>query len=630
MARDFRRFIPYLVRHRWKLAIGVACMVMTNGLDVQLATLMGTGLDLVAQPMGILQSAQKGLLAGWAGMVLAMALGAGATRYWMRWLIIGVSRDVEFAFRNDFFARLLSLPPPFYDRTRTGDIMSRATSDMDAIRTVIGPCIMYLANTMVMVPMTVTKMVLISPVLTAICWLPMALLMPMVFFFKKRINARFRRVQELMSDLSANVQETFSGIRVIKTCAREAERAEAFDRVSDDYVTANMRLARLQSVFMPMLGAVIGLSLLVMVAAGGVMIIRGALSIGNLMTFFLLLGQSVWPVAALGWVLAQMERGAASMARVEEIMNLPDLDEPTRSAISGDHPDGKAQASPVLSGRIAMRDLTFAYPGAARPALRGLTLAIPEGSTLGITGPVGCGKSTLAHLLARRYDPPRGALWIDGRDVLDWPTAALRRQIGIVDQEPFLFSDAIAANILFGVEDAGTGAGTGEDAGAGARTHAVAQAQGGWRALPAAMQERLLAAARVAHVEDEIRGFAGDFDALLGERGINLSGGQRQRVALARALARDPALLILDDALAAVDSQTEAAILRGLRQVLGSRTTILIGHRVSTMQLADCILYLEDGAMAESGSHEELLDRRGKYWQLAERQKLAEEIERTA
>jgi ATP-binding cassette subfamily B protein len=552
-------------------------------------------------------------LLGWFVVLVAgTAVGAGLARYWMRRLIIGASRHVEFEFRNDFFAHLLRLSPSFYDRHRTGDLMSRSTTDMDAIRTVIGPCIMYIANTMVLAPLTVVKMMQISPALTAICWLPLLLLIPLVFYFKQRINLRYKRVQELMSDLSTDVQETLGGIRVIKTYAREDRRAGTFDAISGQYVEANMHLARLQSVLMPLLEVVIGLSLLALIAAGSVMIIRqnapgavvagAGLTLGDLMTFFLLLNHNIWPIAAFGWVLAQIERGSASMARVEEIYRQqPEIVEPAAPA-SGGNGDGRR----AVQGAIELRDLTFAHPGAAQPSLRDLSLTIPAGMTLGVTGPVGCGKSTLAALVARRYNPPRGTVFIDGGDILDWPVEDLRRCIGIVDQEPFLFSDSIAANVGFGV------------VGASESTNAEA------------LEQRVLAAAFTAQLSGDVESFPHAYQTILGERGINLSGGQRQRTALARALARDPALLILDDALAAVDTHTEEAILGGLRKLLGSRTTILISHRISTMSLADRIAYLEDGRLVEEGTHEELLALKGHYWQLAERQKLAEEIEKTA
>lgn len=600
MFGPFKRLFPYMRPHRGTLVVGIFCLFTANYLDIQVATLLGDGLDLVALPFGMFAGAQLRLLTWFAVLVVLTALLGGVARFWMRRLIIGVSRDVEYDFRNDFFRHLMRLTPSFYDRYRTGDLMNRSTGDMEAIRTVIGPCIMYMANTCVLIPMTMFKMIAISPLLMVLCWLPLMLLMPLVFYFKRRINIRFRRVQELMSDLSANVQETLAGIRVVKTYAREKERSAGFNTISDQYVEANMRLARLQAVFMPLLQLVVGLSLLALVAAGAVMIIRGQsanqpnrLTIGDLMTFFLLLNQSIWPLIAFGWVIAQLERGAASMARVEEIFR-------QQPELTG--ADRAQEPAPPLHGDIELRDLTFTYPGASTPALAGLSLDVPAGTTLGITGPVGCGKSTLAALLARRYDPPPGTLLVDGRDILDWPIEGLRRQIGIIDQEPFLFSDTIANNVAFGVEE--------QD--------------------EAHMAEIVRRATDIAQLANDVSSFPNGLDTILGERGINLSGGQRQRTALARALARDPALLILDDALAAVDTQTEEAILRGLRDVLGSRTTILISHRVSTMSLADRILYLEDGRLIEEGTHQELLERRGRYWALAQRQRLAEEIEKTA
>ena len=599
MFRRFNRIYPYLWRYRIPLLLGLLCLLATNYLEIRVAVLIGNGIDLLAIPAGPFPGLKRAGLWLFLGLTLGLGIAVAFTRFWMRRLIIGVSRHVEFDFRNDFFRHLLRLSPSFYDRYRTGDIMSRATGDMDAVRMVIGPSIMYLSNTLTVLPMAMVQMAHISAPLTVAVWIPMFAIVPLFYFFKTHIHKRFKRVQELMSDLSTNIQETITGIRVVKVFAREPERAAHFTSISDTYVTENLRLARLQAVFIPTLMLVVGLAILLLIWVGAFLIMRGRLSVGELTSFFLLLNWSVWPMIAIGWVLTQIERGSASMARIDEIFaQKPDI------APAADEAERPAAAEvPLLRGQIELRDLTFSYPGVAEPALRNLSLEIPAGATLGLTGPIGCGKSTLARLLARRYNPPRGTLFVDGRDILDWPVDGLRRQIGVVDQEPFLFSDTIAANIAYGI---------------GADGH-----------NPLA-DGRVPAAAEVAQLAGEVDSFPRGYETILGERGINLSGGQRQRAARARALARDPALLILDDALAAVDTHTEEAILRGLRAFLADRTTLLISHRISTVSLADQIAYMHSGRIVELGTHDELMALGGHYYALAQRQRLAEEIEKTA
>ncbi|MEN6627328.1 MAG: ABC transporter ATP-binding protein [Candidatus Sumerlaeia bacterium] len=597
MSHRFKRLYPYLWRYRVAIFWGMVCLVATNFLEIRVAMLVGNGIDMLRLPFGPFTGLQRAALTLFAVLVAGLAVGMAVTRFWMRRLIIGASRRIEYDFRNDFFTHLLRLSPSFYDRYRTGDIMSRATSDMDAIRMVIGPSIMYLTNTVTVLPMAIAQMLAISAILTGLVWLPLITLAPLFYYFKSRIHRRFRRVQELMSDLSTYVQETLAGVRVIKIFGREAGRSRDFNRVSDQYVASNIGLARLQAVFIPMLMLIVGLAVLMLIWAGSWLIIHGRLTIGQLTSFFLLLNWSVWPLIALGWVLTQIERGSASMLRVEEIFRQqPDI-APAYDSQKADVGPAPSPAIPIkLCGRIEIRDLTFQYPTAEEPALRNLNLIIEPGATLGLTGPVGCGKSTLARLLARRYNPPRGSVFVDGVDILDWPPHELRRQIGVVDQEPFLFSDTIAANILFGSRGDGR-----------ARQYADA-----------------------AQLASDVDSFPAGYETLLGERGINLSGGQRQRVALARALGREPALLILDDALAAVDTHTEEAILSGLKQLLKGRTTLIISHRISTVSLADEIAYMDRGRIVEQGTHAELMALRGRYHDLARRQQLAAEIERTA
>ena len=619
MRSKFRRLYPYLWKYRAELAAGLLCLILTNYLDIQVAVLLGDGIDVIRFNLGAFSPFQDSMLTLFIALTAGLAACSALARFWMRQLIIGASRHVEYDFRNDFFKHLLRLSASFYDRFRTGDIMSRATSDMEAIRMVIGPAIMYMASTLTIIPMTIVKMAHLSPLLTLLCWLPLGLIGPHFFFFSRRIHRRFRRTQEQMSDLSANVQENLSGVRVLKVYSREEQQAGHFDHLSQQYVEENMRLALLQSIFIPVLTLIVGLAMLMLLLGGSMLIIRNELTIGALVTFSVLLANSIWPMAAFGWVLAQIERGSASMQRVEEIfLQEPEVtDEAGPAAGDGRRADGNgrhALGGQVVCGRIELRDLTFTYPGAAQPSLRGITLEVPAGTTLGLTGPVGCGKSTLAALLARRYNPPRGTVLIDGMDILDWPAELLRRQIGIVDQEPFLFSDTIEANIAYGLDSAPP----------------MASAPPEASAPPDTIKRITREAARIAQLDRDIEAFPHGYETLLGERGINLSGGQRQRAALARALARDPALLVLDDALAAVDTQTEEAILRGLRQVLGDRTTVLISHRISTVSLADTIVYLEEGKIAEMGTHEQLMLLRGPYWSLAMRQRLAEEIEKTA
>ena len=594
MIRRFKRLFPYLRRHAGAMTLGMICLFLGNYFEITMAVLFGMAVDSLSVNLGPLKGLEGSFLNIFIGLTLAMGLAAAFFRFWMRRLIIGVSRHIEFEFRNDFFAHLLKLPAAVYDRRRTGDIMSRATSDMDAVRMVIGPAIMYLANTLVMLPMAIFKMAQLSPMLTLICMAPMLIIAPIFYFFKRHIHDRSLRTQELMSDLSAFIQETFSGIRVVKVHARESDQAAKFNAVSTEYVGESLRLAMLQAVFMPLLMIVVSLSVLALLWGGSYLIIAGSVSIGALFTFFTLLMASIFPMIAIGWVLSLLERGAASMERIDEVFNEP--------LEIRDHATTQREL-PELEGLIEFRAMTFQYEEAEKPALIDVNLTIEAGTTLGITGPIGCGKSTLAALVARRYSPPRGTLLIDGVDILDWPVEGLRARIGVVDQEPFLFSDTIEANILYGVDPV---------------------------SLNGNAHARARQAAEIAQLEGDLSQLPHGFETILGERGINLSGGQRQRTALARALAREPRMLLLDDALAAVDTHTEEAILRGLRTVLGRSTTLIVSHRISTVSLADRIVYLEGGRIIEQGTHEELIELGGKYWTLARKQQLAEEIERTA
>lgn len=585
----FSRLLPYLIENGWTLALGAVALVAANMLDVNLLVLLGLATDMLSWdpgPASLLQAPTIYLL---LGTVVATVIGGALARFWMRRLIIGVSREVEFTLRNDLFAHFQSLSPQFYKKHPTGDLMARATNDLEAVRMVVGPALMYLSSVVVMLPLSLYAMMRISPKLTLITWLPLLLLAPLFYFFSSRIHRRFLLVQESFSNLSTRVQEFLTGIRVVKAYAREEGEAQRFEVLSQDYVYQNVELTKLQAFFIPMMALFVGCSLLALVWGGSTMIVAGQITHGNFISMFLLMQANIWPMAAIGWVFSLLERGAASMARIDQLFE-------AQPEVVGGAARIRAVEKPGLD--IELRNLTFRYPDTERAVLEGVSLRLGAGKVLGITGPVGCGKSTLAILLARRFNPPRGTIFVEGIDLLDWPLDEYRRRVSIVDQEPFIFSDTIRANVAYGVK--------------GEPTEIVERAGG------------------IAKLAEEVASFPRKYETMLGERGINLSGGQRQRTALARALAVDPQLLILDDALSAVDTHTEEQILEGLRQVMKGRTTVLISHRIRTVSIADHILYLDDGRIAEEGTHADLMARGGAYWGLARRQKLAEEIEATA
>lgn len=575
--------------NRGILAIGAVALVMANFLDIQLLVLLGHAMDMLGVRLGPFDDLKPTLLLFLLSSILLIILGAAISRFWMRRLIIGVSRQVEFRLRNDLFAHFQRLSPSFYSRYPTGDLMARSTNDLEAVRLVIGPAVMYFASVAVMLPMSIYAMVGISGKLTIITFLPLIMLVPLFYFFSSRIHVRFMRVQERFSDLSTRVQEIVTGIRIIKGYGREDQETERFSELSDEFVDENIRLTVLQAFFIPMMAFVVGSSLLAVVWGGGVMILREQISHGRFISFFLLMQANIWPLAAIGWVFSLVERGSASMARIDELFDAePEI------------VSGAAQIEPPTGDGLAIeaRDLTFTYPKAEVPALKDVSFRIAPGQTLGLTGPVGCGKSTLAVLLARRFNPGRGMLNVGGVDVLDWGLDELRRRVSIVDQEPFVFSDTIGNNIAYG--------------------------------LPTYDREAVERVSAISKIDGEVSDLPAGYETLLGERGINLSGGQRQRASLARALATDPELLILDDALSAVDTHTEDEILKGLRTFMEGRTTVLISHRIRTVSITDYILYLEDGRVTEQGTHDELMALGGEYWSLARTQQLEEEIEATA
>jgi ATP-binding cassette, subfamily B, multidrug efflux pump len=533
----------------------------------------------------------------------------GLLSFMARWKLIGVSRDIEFDIRNDLLKRLLLLEPEFYVRNRTGELMSRATNDLNSVRMVLGPGIMYSATTIVTMIFAIAIMVALSPSLTLWVLLPAPVVAVAVWFFGRTIHDLYEKIQAALATLTARVQENLSGVRVVRAYAQEEAEQRQFDEPNREYVARNIKLIRTWSMFMPSLQALIGTTFLIVLWQGGHQLLRGQISLGALIAFNAYLTLLVWPMIALGWVTNIFQRGAASMGRLSYILSAqPGID------------DSAAKVTPSTRpvGEIEFRGLTFSYPtslagndskaaaksngqanghsNGSHPVLQNIDLKIPAGSTLAIVGPTGSGKTTLAALIARLWEAPDGELYLDGKPLKEWPLAALRGSIGFVPQDTYLFGETIAGNIAFG--------------------------------LPEFTEEQVLEAAGIANLDGDIQDFPKRFDTVVGERGITLSGGQKQRTAIARAVIRDPRILILDDALSSVDTQTEERILTGLKRIMEGRTTILISHRTSTVRDADQIVVLVDGKIAERGTHDELLAAGGYYADLYQKQLLEEELER--
>ena len=597
--KALKRLIPYFRPYRAGLAFGLFLVIASSGLTSVVPWLLRAALDAMERgaPMTRIWTL--------VGYMLALALIGGVARYGMREMLNGISRRIEYDLRNDLFAHLELLDAGYFARTRTGEIMARLTNDLSAVRMAAGPAIMYLVNTIFGGAFALAFMLRIDHRLTALALLPMLLLPVLTLKLGTKIHDRFEDVQQHFGKVTTLTQENLSGVRVVRAYRQEAAEIDRFRRMNDIYLDKNMRLARLYGIMNPAFGLLAGLGTLTVLGIGGVLAVRGTISIGSFVGFGLYLSMLTWPLIALGWVTNLFQRGGASMARLNEILDTPS------SVMTPEHPRRLPAASAGRS--IEFRDVGFHYPtregNETRWVLRDVSFTIPAGATVGIVGATGSGKSALMDLIPRFHDPQEGEILIDGVPVRDAPLRELRAEIGYVPQESLLFSDTIGSNVGYGIASHPLPAGltaprSGDDAPEDAK----------W-------------AASIAQLDETIADFPDGWETMLGERGINLSGGQKQRAALARALARHPRIVLLDDALSAVDSHTEAAILHSLQDALAGRTAVIASHRISAIRDATWIIVLEDGRVVEQGRHNELMAAHGRYWRLLRRQQLVESIE---
>ena len=593
MFKTLRPLAPYLRKYRKTFYIGALCVLCHNGIWILFPMVIRSAVEALNT------SVTPQVLLKYALYLMAVAIAKGIFQYLTRWILIGVSREIEFDLRNDLFAHLEGLSYSFYQRTRTGDIMARMTNDLNAVRMLVGPGIMYTANTIVFTAVSLVFMMSISPRLTLFAFLPLPIFSIVVQYFGRQIHERFERIQAMFSDISARAQENFSGARLIRAYVQEEAEIELFEQANQEYIGRSLKLVRLMGMLWPTLQTLLGVAIVIVLFVGGREVIQHRINVGDFAAFNTNMVQLTWPIIALGWVINIFQRGTASLARIANILG----EEPEVT-------DAGVNASDVPSqviGEIEFRDLSFHYgqtlrseeDGAAKSnpeVLHNISLTVPAGTSLAIVGPTGSGKSTLVSLIPRIYDAAPGSVLIDGRPIREFPLEVLRRNIGFVPQETFLFSDTIRENIAFGADDASD-----------ADVRRVAEA---------------------ASIAADIESFPDGYKTVVGERGLTLSGGQKQRTAIARALIRNPRILVLDDALSSVDTQTEDRILNHLREIMRGRTTIFISHRVSTVRNADRIAVLHEGRIVEYGTHDDLIQRNGYYTELHEKQLLEEELEK--
>ncbi len=614
------RLMPYVARHKGEVVIGMITQIGMGITGTLIPLIIGAivdclkGAETPLAQLGRLTQISLGFLLPYyhprnaltlevfcSALIIICAV-QGVFSYATRQILIGLSRDIEYDLRNDLLNKLVVMEPEFYVRNRTGELMSRCTNDLNSVRMVLGPGIMYTANTIATMVLAVVLMFWISATLSIYVLLPVPVVAIVVWVFGQQIHALYGKIQASLAVLSAKAQENLAGVRVVRAYGQEDAEIRGFDGPNREYIDRNLRLIYFWSLFMPLLQTLIGLTFILVLWQGGHLVILNRITLGELIAFYTFMTRLIFPMIALGFVTNIFQRGGASMGRLNYILD-------SEPKISDAEAAGSKTAD--IRGEIEFRHLTFTYPTVRsdtdgtkangsgevnKPVLHDISLHVPAGSILAIVGPTGSGKSTLAALIARLWDAPPGTLLIDGRPIREWPLETLRRAVGYVPQDTFLFSETLRENVAFGVDEASN--------------------------------RQILDAAEVASIAAEINEFPAKFDTMVGERGITLSGGQKQRTAIARAVIRDPKILILDDSLSAVDTGTEEQILRRLDAILRQRTTVLISHRVSTVKHADQIAVLRDGRIVERGTHAELLARGGYYADLYNKQLLEEELER--
>jgi ATP-binding cassette subfamily B multidrug efflux pump len=586
----------YVVRYRMGLALGIGALLLKDVLAVALPLVIKHGVDSLTAGF------QLRIVLQLAALLIGLSLIKGLFQYWMRVIIIGISRDIEFDLRNDLFRRLVELSQDFYGRYRTGDIMARSTNDLNAVRMMLGPGIMYLGDTAVTLVLSVAVMSHSDMRLTLMALVPAPFVSVAVVLFGRRIHARFERIQRMFSDISSKVQENLAGVRVVRAYAQEKAEVEQFAILNREYIRENIGLARIQGLFMPLLQALIGFTFLLVLWAGGRQLLQGRITLGDFVMFNTYMGMLIWPMIAFGWVVNLMQRGTASLDRINEMLH----ERPSIAPPAGEAAKPAAQSAEIRFRGVGMgfawrQTAALKIPAPPREAtsridaLSDINLTIHSGETVAIVGQTGSGKTTLVNLIPRLFDPTSGSVEVGGVDVRNYDPQDLRREIGFVPQETFLFSATLAENIAWGV--------------------------------PNATPEQILRAAEIAGLATDIETFPNGLSTVIGERGLTLSGGQKQRTAIARAVLRNPRILVLDDALSSVDTVTEEKILNELASIMRGRTTILISHRVSTVQNADRIVVLSGGVVVEIGTHEELQRLGGYYAGLYQKQMLEEELE---